>query len=122
MFFDKTVSLLILFMLKVAPQQWIKEFQQASIVYQCLCEIFSKKITNLLVIVLKLIDLVLYAIITIYLLIFLKQQMVPDHLRGIMRAGYWENKVIFLVTLTFFAPYCDICVYFFSAISLMTGS
>jgi len=35
-------------MLKVAPQQWIKEFQQ---------------------------------------------QMVPDHLRGIMRAGYWENKV-----------------------------
>merc|ERR1712228_1171730 len=23
----------------------------------------------------------------------LQQEMVPDHLRGIMRAGYWENKV-----------------------------
>ena len=38
----KTMELLIFFMLKVAPQQWIKEFQQARIDYQRLCEIFSQ--------------------------------------------------------------------------------
>ena len=28
-----------------------------------------------------------------FLLITSKQELVPDHLRGVMKAGYWENKV-----------------------------
>ena len=33
--------------------------------------------------------------------------MVPDHLRGIMRAGYWENKVHYLKIASNF----DICCF-----------
>ena len=41
----------------------------------------------------KSMNFVIVSSVNFSLLISSKQELVPDHLRGVMKAGYWENKV-----------------------------
>ena len=41
----------------------------------------------------KSINFIIVSSVIFFLLITSKQELVPDHLRGVMKAGYWENKV-----------------------------